>query len=430
MIELISLSILCMFSGACDIYDDYIIPNIQNECEIKTLNYLIDCSGPDYEAMRNTGDIYIGFNYHTITHDLVYQSCTDDKSESYCVIMNNNVQFCGEYNATRSWVKDNTCRYNDVDCYIVNYNTGYYEEPLDLDFYKIFNYDYVINEINLHDIKEQPQYPVLCYDRKVKIFDEPIDTMMNIIQQNKNKTEFIVNQNTKECGIRTDSYNVFYKQEPDKLPYVLKFKEIPYELKNYINYVTYNSCERDIYPIKHNGYCIIINDHNHFCGEYQAVKTWIDQNPINCKQQGDCFIYNRYINYYENILYGMQYDLPDIFRNCINGTIGNYTNDFNIMDDELFTIFRINEDITMRISNLDIDNTQENHTMTFTFHNDWGTRTLDVPFTPKDGKYQFIESIDFFDQVKNLRVHRNAPMFVQYNDQCSVTEFFLDWKKP
>ena len=75
------------------------------------------------------------------------------------------------------------------------------------------------------------------------------------------------------------------------------------------------------------------------------------------------------------------------------------------MDDELFTIFRINADITMRISNLDIDNTQENHTMTFTFHNDWGTRTLDVPFTPKDGKYQFIESIDFFDQVKHLVVH-------------------------
>ena len=393
--------------------------SIYPECEIKGIRYNMICNGTGTGEIQYE-DVYTFFYSQIKQNDLIYQSC-GDKSEDYCAVQNKNPLFCGEYNATRQFIKDSyTCNYN-TPCHIEDYNTG--------------NIEYILDYIDTHEytntVYGNPNTCVLdCPDHSIygDYFCKPIK--LPIIHKELKLQEINTNQTIQECVIRTVVHNVFYKDITHN-PHPATDNLMEYNIIDYENTVQYNSCERDDYPPIDDRYCIINKGQDHFCGEYQAVKTWIDQNPRDCKRLGDCFIQNRHVDYYEDVQYGLPHDLPDIFHNCDVAVSGNYTNDFTIMDNELFTIWRIPENITMKISDLNIDHTQDEHFMVFDFkrHPLSHKQTLTVQFEPKDGKYQFIESIDFFDYFSGTLL-RNNPIYVNYNDQCSMTEFYLDWKKP
>ena len=383
--------------------------SIYPECEIKGIRYNMICDGVEEPGLV-LGD---GFFFNKIKqNDLVYQSC-GNKSESYCVKQDDTPLFCGEYNATREFIKDSyTCNYN-TPCHIEDYNTG--------------NIEYILDYIDTHLYREHV-YGIassdcidcdLLYDSyRCKPIQLPV-FYRNFELQNKSSIE-------QDCGIKTAVYNVFYKDITYN-PHPSVNKHIQYNIIDYENTVQYNSCERDDYPPVDDRYCIINKGQDHFCGEYQAVKTWIDQNPRDCKRLGDCFIQNNYIDYYEEIRYGVPSEYPDIFNTCKIAITGNHTNDFIINDNELFTINRLHPNTTINISNLDIDHTVNEHYMVFDFNN--GRGSINVHFKPRDGQYQFVEWVDFVDKTVHLPLQQNNTLYVKYNDQCSMTEFYLDWKK-
>ena len=261
--------------------------SIYPECEIKGIRYNMVCSGT---VSRPYVDVLILFDYAIKTNDLVYQSC-GDKSENYCAVQNKNPLFCGEYNATRQFIKDSMTCQHQYPCHIEHYDTGYKELILDYaDTHQYISkhaYGLYVPSRYLGNVIPDGTYR--C---------NPIE--LPIIHKELELQEINTNQTVQECGIKTDTYNVFYKDITYN-PNPTIGKIISYNIIDYENIVQYNSCERDEYPPIDDRYCLINKGRDHFCGEYQAVKTWIDQNPNECELRGDCFIQNRHVDYYEEI---------------------------------------------------------------------------------------------------------------------------------
>ena len=171
-------------------------------------------------------------------------------------------------------------------------------------------------------------------------------------------------------------------------------------------------------------YCLNKDTMNHFCGEYQAVKTLLETTDICSYGNGPCYIINRDLRYFEDL---SEYYMSDevaaqrfhtqYMPQCINEYGQLVDAKIIIMDDTFIPVPEFADIIRLKASGIEIDHTRESHTM---FINVIGSNEFEIKFTPKDGHYQFDEYIPVSEIVPEKWIPFMFSINMAYGEQCGI----------